>query len=236
MDYPYFWAPLIGKTLSKKKRIHLYPPSQNMRWNHESPDYKGGYWTDGVTYTEEELTAADGLGDLGEDNRYTNTTANTVNFRKAKNPLWKREPEAAIYFWGWRDQWWTDPGTTELQVVGAMGMHEDEPKKGDARRGHSVCTGFENLSQDLNPEYGLKFSLSSANDNVSMYVKTGVRGKERKSFAMKFEDQGRMSNICSDRNSCEGRARSPWDKCRWDGKKEQSAKFGRKMTAARGRI
>ncbi|KAJ7861176.1 hypothetical protein B0H13DRAFT_1900599 [Mycena leptocephala] len=43
-----------------------------MRWNHESPDYKGGYWTDGVTYTEEELTAADGLGGLGEDNRYTN--------------------------------------------------------------------------------------------------------------------------------------------------------------------
>ncbi|KAJ7808925.1 hypothetical protein B0H14DRAFT_3760670 [Mycena olivaceomarginata] len=40
-----------------------------MQWNHESPDYKGGYWTDGVTYTEEELTAADGLGGLGEDNR-----------------------------------------------------------------------------------------------------------------------------------------------------------------------
>ncbi|KAJ7842923.1 hypothetical protein B0H13DRAFT_1909608 [Mycena leptocephala] len=40
-----------------------------MRWNHESLDYKGGYWTDGVTYTEEELTAADGLGGLGEDNR-----------------------------------------------------------------------------------------------------------------------------------------------------------------------
>jgi hypothetical protein len=59
------------------------------------------------------------------------------------------------------------------------------------------------LSQDLNPEYGLKFGLSSANDSVSMYVKTGVRGKERKSFTMKFEYQ---SNICSDRNSCERRA------------------------------
>jgi hypothetical protein len=44
-----------------------------MPWNHESPAYKGGYWSDGVTYTEEELTAADGLDGLGEDNRYANT-------------------------------------------------------------------------------------------------------------------------------------------------------------------
>ncbi|KAJ7891039.1 hypothetical protein B0H13DRAFT_1887368 [Mycena leptocephala] len=58
-----------GQSLSSSTMIHMYSPSQNMRWNHESPDYKGGYWTDGVTYTEEELTAADGLGGLGEDNR-----------------------------------------------------------------------------------------------------------------------------------------------------------------------
>ncbi|KAJ7803425.1 hypothetical protein B0H13DRAFT_1931376 [Mycena leptocephala] len=61
--------PFIADTAASRIWIHLYSPSQNMRWNHELPDYKGGYWTDGVTYTEEELTAADGLGGLGGDNR-----------------------------------------------------------------------------------------------------------------------------------------------------------------------
>jgi hypothetical protein len=50
-------------------------------------------------------------------------------------PSLEERARSSRIFLGWRDQWWTDPGTTELQVVGAMGMHEDEPKKEDARRG-----------------------------------------------------------------------------------------------------
>jgi hypothetical protein len=65
--------------------------------------------------------------------------------------------------------------------------------------------------------------LDQLDDSVSMYVKTGVRGKVRKSFAMNFEYQDRKRW-----------ARSPWINV--DGTVEQSAKFGRKMTAARGRI
>jgi hypothetical protein len=42
-------------------------------------------------------------------------------------PSLEERARSSRIFLGWRDQWWTDPGTTELQVVGAMGMHEDEP-------------------------------------------------------------------------------------------------------------
>lgn len=45
-------------------------------------------------------------------------------------PSLEERARSSHIFLGSKDQRWTDPGTAELQVAGAM---EDEPKKEDAR-------------------------------------------------------------------------------------------------------